>query len=272
MFPEDAPVFYVNTGSRHSAQKGTEDNPFTSLEQAVTAAYEYAHRQKEAPLLPVTIYLLSDVSVEEAVFLTLPVRIKGRGTPVLSFGDNAGFVIEKTFFEISGCTLKRSEWFTEPRMVPVLYGGQSSIVLNNVLLTVTEGGEAVLLRGSRLFCTDCVFTSKQSAQAVLIRSDTGFVSAVRSSFAAEGLNALCFELSDSECTVADIRCSLLPHYTGRAAELVRSNLQVSGLEASYASPLFSKMDTAVLADKQSKITVLGKPVLQGFTQAVLQRK
>ena len=268
-------VFYVDTAAKATAEKGTSDSPFVSLEQAVAAAYDRINRQ-EAPVkngkpAPVSVFLRSDVYVEEAVFLTVPIKIIGKNTPVITFGENAGFVVERTSLEITGCSVKRSERFTEPRTVPVVYGSNASITLNKVSITLKEGGDAVILRDSRMTCTDTSFTSEQSAQAVLVRAKNSIVSALRSTFSASGLMALCFDFVKTQGTLTDTGCNLAVHYTGRLAELIDSSVQMRKVRCSYTSPLFDMMDAAVIADKASKAELPESVELTGFTEVLVRR-
>jgi len=268
-------VFYVDTAAKIPAEKGTSDSPFVSLEQAVAAAYDRINRQ-EAPVkngkpAPVSVFLRSDVYVEEAVFLTVPIKIIGKNTPVITFGENAGFVVERTSLEITGCSVKRSERFTEPRTVPVVYGSNASVTLNKVSITLKEGGDAVILRDSRMTCTDTSFTSEQSAQAVLIRAEKSSVSAVRSTFSASGLMALCFDFVKTQGMLTDTICNLAAHYTGRLAELIDSSIQMRKVRCSYTSPLFDMMDAAVLADNASKVELDEAFELNGFAESLVRK-
>lgn len=272
---ESGLVFYVDTAAKTTAEKGTSDNPFISLEQAVAAVYDRINRQ-ETPVkndkpAPVSVFLRSDVYVEEAVFLTAPIKILGENTPVITFGENAGFVVERTSLEIKGCSIKRIERFTEPRIVPVLYGSNASLTLNRVSITVEEGGDAVILRDSRITCTDTSFTSGQTAQAVLVRAKNSTVSALRSTFSASGLMVLCFDFVKTQCTLTDTVCNLTAHYTGRLADLTGSTVKVRKLQCSYTSPLFEMMDAAVIADNVSKVELPKSVELTGFTEALVRR-
>ena len=268
-------VFYVDTAAKITAEKGTSDSPFVSLEQAVAAAYDRINRQ-EAPVkngkpAPVSVFLRSDVYVEEAVFLTVPIKIIGKNTPVITFGENAGFVVERTSLEITGCSVERSERFTEPRTVPVVYGSNASVTLNKVSITLKEGGDAVILRDSRMTCTDTSFTSEQSAQAVLIRAEKSSVSAVRSTFSASGLMALCFDFVKTQGMLTDTICNLAAHYTGRLAELTGSAVQMRKVRCSYTSSLFEMMDSAVLADNASKVELDEAFELNGFAESLVRK-
>jgi len=97
--------------------------------------------------VPVSIFLRSNVYVEEAVFLTIPLKVSGIQGSTIIFGENAGFVVERASLEIKGCSIRRSERFTEPRTVPVVYGSHGTITLNGVSIIVKEGGGRLLLRG-----------------------------------------------------------------------------------------------------------------------------
>lgn len=273
---ENGLVFYVDVAAKPSREKGTADSPFVSLERAVAAAHNHINRQaasaKNNTLEPVSIFLCSNVFVEEAVFLTVPIRLHGINNPTITFGENVGFVVDKTTLEVEECSIKRSERFTEPRIVPVLYGSSASITLNRVSITVKEGGDAVILRdGSRLACTDTFFSSNQSAQAVLIRAEKSFLSAAGTTFSASGLMALCFDFVKTEGILTDTVCNLAAHYTGRVAELTDSTVQMRKVRCSYTSPLFKMMDSPVLADTASKMEVQGAFELTGFTKSLVRK-
>lgn len=272
---ENGLVFYVDVAAKPSREKGTADSPFVSLERAVAAAHNHINRQaasaKNNTLEPVSIFLCSNVFVEEAVFLTVPIRLHGINNPTITFGENTGFVVDRTSFEIEECLIKRSEAFTEPRTVPVLYGSSASITLNRVSVTVKEGGDAVILRDdSRLACTDTSLSSEQRAQAVLIRAEKSSVSAVGSTFSASGLMVLCFDFVKTESSLTDTVCNLAAHYTGRLAELTDSTVQVRKVRCSYTSPLFNMMDSAVLADAASKLELEGTFELNGFAESLVR--
>ncbi|UTC58297.1 hypothetical protein ABK01_08495 [Treponema sp. OMZ 305] len=268
-------AIYVDATAKTTAERGTSDSPFGSLEQAVAAAYDRINRQ-EAPVkngkpAPVSVFLRSNVYVEEALFLTIPIKIISENAPVITFGENAGFVVERTSLEIKGCSVKRSERFTEPRTVPVVYGSNASVTLNKVSITVKEGGDAVILRDSRITCTDTSFTSEQSAQAVLVRAKKSTVSALRSTFSASGLMVLCFDFVKTQCTLTDTVCNLAAHYTGRLAELTGSTVKMRKLQCSYTSPLFEMMDAAIIADNASKAELPESVEFTGFEEALVRR-
>ena len=272
---ENGLVLYVDVAARTFVEKGTVDSPFVSLEQAVAAVYDRINRQetpvKNGKPAPVSVFLRSDVYVEEAVFLTVPIKIIGENNPVITFGENAGFVVERTSLEIKGCLINRSERFTEPRTVPVLYGSHAAITLNGVSVTVKEGGDAVILRDSRLTCIDTSFRSEQSMQAVLIRAEKSSVSSLRSTFTASGLMALCFNFVKTDSTLTDTVCNLTAHYTGRLADLTGSTVKVRKLQCSYTSPLFEMMDAAVIVDNASKAELPESVELTGFAEALVRR-
>ena len=274
LFSTDGLVFYVNATAKNPRANGSSDAPFNTLEQAVAAAYEHINRQvpvKSGEPAYVSISLCSNVYVEEAVFLTVPISITGENNPTITFGENAGFVVERASLEIKGCLINRSERFTEPRTVPVLYGSHAAITLNGVSVTVKEGGDAVILRDSRLTCTDTSFSSEQSMQAVLIRAEKSSVSSLRSTFTASGLMALCFDFVKTDSTLTDTVCNLAAHYTGRLAECIGSTVQIRKVRCSYTSPVFGMMDSAVLADNASKVEEQGDFELTGFTKALVRK-
>lgn len=267
--------FYVNAGTRKMPQRGTSEYPFGSLEQAVSAMYDHIHNSSDFvqgdELQPVSIFISSNMYIEEALLLTVPVRIHGVGNPTLTFGENAGFIVQEAFLEINGCSIKRTEQFTEPRTVPILYGMRSTIMLNRVSIDVEEGGDTVILRESRLFCTDSHFTSVQTAQATLMHIDKGSLWAVRSTFSAKGLMALCFDFSNTYCYLSQTHCILLPRYTGRVASLIDSEFQAYDLYCSYASPLFNAIDAAIIADTSSVVDVQEPQKRNGFLQTVIRK-
>ena len=155
--------------------------------------------------------------------------------------------------------------------MPVLYGSKASIVLNKVSITVNEGGDAVILRNSRMTCTDTSLTSEQHAQAVLIRAEKSSLSAIRSTFSASGLVALCFDFVKTQGTLTDIGCNLAVQYTGRLAELTDSSVQMRKVRCSYTSPLFDMMDAAVIADNASKAELPESVELTGFAEVLVRR-
>ena len=274
LFAADGLAFYVNAAAKNSRANGSSNAPFNTLEQAVAAAREYLNRQipvKNGEPAYVSIFLRSNVYVENAVFLTVPISINGENNSTITFGENAGFVVERTSLEIKGCLINRSERFTEPRIVPVLYGSHAAVTLNGVSVTVKEGGDAVILRDSRLTCIDTSFRSEQSMQAVLIRAEKSSVSSLRSTFTASGLMALCFNFVKTDSTLTDTVCNLAAHYTGRLAECIDSTVQIRKVRCSYTSPVFGMMDSAVLADNASKVEEQGDFELTGFTKALVRK-
>ena len=274
LFAADGLAFYVNAAAKNSRSNGSSNAPFNTLEQAVAAAREYLNRQvpvKNGEPAYVSIFLRSNVYVEEAVFLTVPISINSENNSTITFGENAGFVVERTSLDIKGCLINRSERFTEPRIVPVLYGSHAAVTLNGVSVTVKEGGDAVILRDSRLTCIDTSFRSEQSMQAVLIRAEKSSVSSLRSTFTASGLMALCFNFVKTDSTLTDTVCNLAAHYTGRLAELTGSAVQMRKMRCSYTSPVFEMMDSAVLADNASKVEEQGDFELTGFTKALVRK-
>lgn len=271
---EPARVFYVDAAAPRAGQKGTAERPFISLDQAIEAVHSYAYRlktKKKQDIETVIIYIRSNLYAEDGLLLTVPVTLKGINNPIISFGDNAGFVVEKTVLTIEGCALKRKERNTEPRTVPIIYGSQSTVVLHGVSVNAEEGGETLIMRNSRFTCADTSFWSQQSAQAVLLRADQSTVSAERCSFSAFGLGALCFLLSDTECRLKEIQCRLMPHYTGRLAEMTRSRFEAEKLECSYSSPLFTDMDAALIADKSSTVRLPEDVQFKGFIQPLIRQ-
>lgn len=264
----------MDSGVKTVRQKATAENTFSSLEKAVAAVHSRmssrSSSEKETDTVPVSLVLRSNVYVEEALLLTVPIKISGINNPTITFGENAGFVVEQAALEINGCSIKRSERFTEPRTVPILYGSRGSIVLNGVSITVKEGGDVVILRDSRFLCTDSSFVSEQTAQAVLVRAEKSFVSALRSTFSATGLMALCFDFTHTQCALVQTNCVLASRYTGRTASLAASNLKVQDVRCSYRSPLFERMDAAFITDKTSVIELLDPLVCNGFSQPLIR--
>ena len=268
-------VFYVDAAAKNADSNGSVNAPFNTFEQAIAAAHADINQQdarvKNGKAAPVSIFLRSNVYVEEAVFLTVPIMINGENTPEITFGENAGFVVERTSLEISGCLINRSERFTEPRTVPVLYGSHAIITLNSVSVTVKEGGDAMILRDSQFVCTDTSFQSEQNAQAVLIRAEKSSFSSIRSTFSTSGLMALCFDFVKTQGALTDTVCNLTAQYTGRLAELTDSTLKVQKVRCSYTSPLFEKMDAAIVTDSTSKIELPQSIVLSGFSGTLVRR-
>ena len=274
LFSTDGLVFYVNATAKNPRANGSSDAPFNTLEQAVAAAYEHINRQvpvKSGEPAYVSISLCSNVYVEEAVFLTVPISINSENNSTITFGENAGFVVERTALEITGCAIRRSERDTEPRTVPLLYGAESAITLKNVSLIAQEGGDTVILRGGNLSCSDSSFISEQSAQAVLIRAEKSSIAVSRSAFSVKGLTAFCFNLVDTDCSLTETTCALFPRYTGRLAELSGSQLNTQELRCSYQSPLFDTIDAAVIADTDSHVDFQEPVTLTGFVQPFIQR-
>ena len=275
LFAQTGVTFYVDSSAKPTRQKGTAASPFTSLERAVIAAHARGNRKgnakKEADGIPVTIVIRGDLYVEEAILLTVPVKIIGQGNPTITFGENAGFVVEQTTLELNNCSVKRSERFTEPRTVPILYGSCAAITLNGSAITAKEGGDVVILRESELSCTDAVFSSEQTAQAVLIRAEKSVVTVIRSAFSAKGLMALVFDFTETSGSLTQVSCTLLPRYTGRLAELAASDLKAQDLQCSYTSPLFETIDAALLADDASAVDLQEPLTLSGFLQSLIRK-
>ena len=110
LFAADGLAFYVNAAAKNSRANGSSNAPFNTLEQAVAAAREYLNRQvpvKNGEPAYVSIFLRSNVYVEEAVFLTVPISINSENNSTITFGENAGFVVERTSLEIKGCLINR---------------------------------------------------------------------------------------------------------------------------------------------------------------------
>lgn len=269
----DALTFYVDSTVKKARQTGSEESPFSSVAQAVDAGYK-AKRGKGGVQIsskPVSIILCSDVYIDEALLITFPLKISGIENPTIRFGDNAGFVAARTTLEINGCTLTRSEYFTEPRTVPILYSSRSTIKLNGVSLTVKEGGDAVILRGGQFTCTDTVMTSEQNAQAVLVRAQQSTITVSDSTFFAAGLAALCFDLKNTRAAFTKTTCTVLPQYTGTIAELKNSRIKLQEMQCSYSSPVFELGDAAFAADATSKLEGEDALSLFGFSEVLIEK-
>jgi hypothetical protein len=273
LFAADGLTFYVDSTVKNTHQTGTESSPFSSVAQAVDAGYK-AKRGKgsvQTSSKPVVIVLRSDAYIDEALLITFPLKISGIENPTIRFGDNAGFVAARTTLEISGCTLTRSEYFAEPRTVPILYSSRSTIKLNGVLLTVKEGGDAVILRGGQFVCTDTAIISEQNAQAVLVRAQQSTITASGCTFSAAGLTALCFDLKNTRAVFTKTSCTVLPHYTGTIAELIKSRIKFEEVQCSYSSPIFELSDAAFTADVASKLEGAESLSLSGFAEMLVEK-
>ena len=269
----DALTFYVDSTVKNTHQTGTEESPFSSVAQAVDAGYK-AKRGKgtvQTSSKPVSIIVRSNVYIDEALLITFPLKISGVDNPTIRFGDNAGFVAARTTLEISGCTLTRTEYFTEPRTVPILYSSRSTIKLNGVSLTVKEGGDAVILRGGQLTCTDTAMTSEQNAQAVLVRAQQSTITVSGSTFSAAGLAALCFDLKNTRAVFTKTTCAVQPQYTGTIAELKNSRIKLQEMQCSYSSPIFELGDAAFAADATSKLEGEDALSLSGFAEVLIEK-
>lgn len=274
LFAVDSLTFYVDPVAKAARQDGTSERPFSSVAQAVEAGYQ-AKRSKGAAQTsskPVSIIVSSDVYVDEALLITFPLKIIGVENPTIRLGDNAGFVAARTTLEITGCTLTRSEYFTEPRTVPILYSSRSTIKLHEVSLNVKEGGDAVILRGGQFVCTDTVMTSEQNAQAVLIRAQQSTITVSRCTFSAAGLAALCFDLKNTRAAFTQTSCTVLPQYTGTIAELTKSRLKLQEMQCSYRSPVFELGDAAFVADVASKLEGEETLSLSGFVEMLIEKQ
>ena len=88
LFAADGLAFYVNAAAKNSRANGSSNAPFNTLEQAVAAAREYLNRQvpvKNGVPAYVSIFLRSNVYVENAVFLTVPISINGENNSTITY-------------------------------------------------------------------------------------------------------------------------------------------------------------------------------------------
>ena len=273
-FTDDAPRSVYVDAKGKSSGNGSKQNPFPSLEQAITHLITKEPPEKHRPSNPTVIYVQSAMNVRDLLLLTIPVKIIGVNNAVLSFIENTGFFVYNTQLGIENCRIIRKERKTEPRTVPLIYGSQSTIHLNNVVRESKEGGETVILRNSNLFCKTTVFDTVQDAQALLLRAEKSTIEAINSTFICKGVFACIFSLREVECTLRDTYCTVLAENSGTIADLVQSRMKCQDLHCVY-TPLQQKTKTlsqkalaAVKTDAASEVTFIPNCDFKGFINTV----
>lgn len=264
---------YVNAKGKSSGN-GSKQKPFTSLEQAITHLITKEPPEKNRPSGSPIIYVQSSTNVQDLLLLTIPIKIIGMNNAVLSFIENTGFFVYNTQLDIENCRIIRKERKTEPRTVPLIYGSQSTIHLNNVVIESKEGGETVILRNSNLSCKTTVFDTDQDAQALLLRAEKSTIEAINSTFICKGVFACIFSLREVECTLRDTYCTVLAENSGTVADLVQSRMKCQELHCVYTpsqqktNALNQRALAAVKTDAVSEVTFIPNCDFKGFTNAV----
>lgn len=232
---------------------------------------DYRKQQQAKTAEATVIHIDSNLREDEAVFLAAPVKIIGKNNPLIVFGDNAGFIIDHTAFELENCRISRTEKPTEPRTVPIIYGSDGIITIRSVDISVREGSEAIILRNSTFSCRDTKLMSVQTAPALLIRAYNSTLSLTDSVCTAEGKTAHLFSLTDSSCSLMHIDCTVMCEYAGSIAVLRHSNIKADALIGVCKTSTGEVSDTAFAADAQSTVDFAAQPELHGFAQVVQKR-
>ncbi len=258
---------HVDTQSRVRGD-GSVEKPFQSFSHAVVALEKYSHRTKSTKnSTPVCVYIHANTFINELVLLTVPIKIIGRNNPTISFAENTGIFAQNTVVKIEDCRIRRSEKFTEPRTVPLIYGSNSRITLNNVIIDAQEGGDAVILRKSTLMSKQSWIESSQHSLALLLRAEASQLTLINTYLYAEGVFGLIFSLTNTRCTVKDTECRLICENAGKIAELYHSQFTADGLKCKYESPLPQEEKDAVTADQESTVVFQHEPELNGFVKS-----
>ncbi|MGP1594617.1 MAG: hypothetical protein ACTTH8_05165 [Treponema sp.] len=261
--------FHVDAQSARSREKGTESAPFKTLEDAVDSLTRLYHKGilKNKKL---SIYLHSNIRADEAVLLSIPVTIVGLDGAVLTFGDNAGFVVYNTDVQLEALHIRRSEYYAEPRSVPLLYAVKGSVTLQTAELHGIEGGDVVILHNASLFCKNSVMRSSQSAQSVIISAKNSRMIVENTQLFSLGLTAAAFLLLESECTLVQVQCELTPEHGGYAAVLKNTRFEATDCTFSCAKGRSIAEQTAISCDADSQVVLHTPPVLSGFVQTVVR--
>ncbi|MGP1455005.1 MAG: hypothetical protein ACTTJ7_04485 [Treponema sp.] len=273
-FTDGGPRSVYVDAKGNSSGNGSKQKPFTSLEQAITHLITKESPEKNQPFSTTVIYVQSSMEVKDLLLLTIPVKIIGMNNAVLSFIENTGFFVYNTQLAIEDCRIIRKERKTEPRTVPLIYGSQSTIHLNNVVIESNEGGEMVILRNSNLFCKTTVFDTVQNAQALLLRAEKSTIETANTTFICKGVFACIFSFREVECTLQDTYCTVLAENSGIVAELVQSRMKCQELHCVYTpskqrtKALSQKALAAVKADAVSEVTFIPNCDFKGFSNTV----
>ncbi len=255
---------HVNT-TRRSRGNGSAERPFCSFSKAINALekYTYSHHNKKNSK-PVTIYIHADTSIKELLLITIPVKLIGVDKPVISFSENTGIFAQNTVLKIENCRITRSEEFTEPRTVPIIYGSKSQITLDNAVINTQEGGDVIILRNSSFFCKKSTVESTQHSQSLLIRAEQSKVTVIDSELNAKAVFGILFSLKNTKSTVKNCRSNLICQTAGKIAELRQSTLTLKTFECAYQSALPEEEKDAFETDDRSQINFQNEPVLTGF--------
>ncbi|MGP1576751.1 MAG: hypothetical protein ACTTH7_04555 [Treponema sp.] len=264
---EEGLSFHVNAQSKRHKEQGTKAAPFKTLRHAVDSLTRLYHKGalKDKKL---SIYLHSDLYEEEAVLLSIPITIAGMGETVLTFGDNAGFVVYNAAVQFEALHIQRSEYYAEPRTVPLLYAAGGSIALQKTVVQSIEGGEVIMLHNASFICKNSRIRSSQSAQSIVISGKNSTIIVENTQLFSLGLTATAILLVESECSLAHVYCELVPQHGGQAAVLKNTQLEAADCTFVCVKGRSIAAQTAIFCDAASHAVLHTPPVLSGFAQAI----
>ena len=269
LFCEECAVFHVDARSKQRIERGTESAPFKTLRGAVdfvTRLYHKGRLQNKKNVL----YLHSDLYEDEAVLLSIPITIDGMDGQVLTFGDNAGFVVYNAAVQFKAITVRRSEYYAEPRSVPLLYVAGGSVTLQAAVLQGIEGGEVIMLHNTSFVCNDSEIRSSQAAQSVVITAKNSRITLENTRLFSLGLTTTALLLVESECSLAQVYCELAPEHGGHAAILKNTRFEATDCTFSCAKGRSITEQVAISYDAASQVALHTPPELSGFAHAIVQ--
>lgn len=265
---------YVDTGAVRKNADGSPSNPFHCIYDAV----QFINRNSSANKSSLNtvnekwkIYLRGNCVLNEAVFISRNIKIVSSGKrPSLRFAKNTGFIVTASYFELDGCDITRIESPDEPRDVPVIYGINSTIKINNVKIHGVEGGNLLRILHSHLSAADLDIISEQTESCIIFNIHNSSAVLQNINFTGKGFSAAAISASASNIDMSGIKCTLAPVFTARVIEAWNSEIMLGNLTCIRLPEDEKNKDTAVWYNKKSEIKVMMPPISRGFYKTIGQ--
>lgn len=267
----DRNSIYVDYTAGHKNANGNPSNPFPTLYEAVNYITGSSPPNTVVPDFrndKWKIYLRGDCVLSEAVLIRRNIKIIASDKrPEIRFLKNSGFIVHNSYFEIENCDIVRKEYPEEPREVPLIYGTNSAIKLNNVKLHAVEGGGVLTVFDSHIHAAGSEIISEQTGTCVIFDINNSSAVLQNLRFTGKGFSTVAISASGSTVEAEDIHCSLTPVFAARTVEAWNSEITLGKLQTIRLPEDKRNKDKAVWLNKKSKVDFLFEPMVRGYFKA-----
>lgn len=254
----DLNALYVDgTASAALKSDGSPENPFPSLDEAVSAMDSGTNWR---------LYVRGPVSLSVPAFIRGTVSIVGDEAQI-SCGGEGMFIVNGGNLSIDACSLVRTQNNLDAPLFDLRNGTCS---IRSSLLATSGGSMLSLIRsvGSNLSLEGVTANVSCDQYAVCIDAKDSVVTLNSSSISLQAQNTTALSVMACRLFVKDSTVTLRPSLAGRIIEAWSANLSILGLEcaneARYA--LKESREAAVWHDSQTKVLVQERIGIHGFSR------